>query len=290
MACNLAKPTDTIIAVYIPKLYRIKPIGNCITRAEYDDMVTNCKEQIERLSEHYKAAGYNLYVDCIPSFPEMLHNSFLKNLKFSKNESLYSTSHLSLNDRQRRRNNFFANQLSDEVSSRILKTAIKLKASFLVLGASGEIISTLMSADLPRLPRDFDRADSSLVNNIQAQEDTIVDGSLLSDDDFNYRLLAGGTKNLDTDSEQGYYDNDSFIKEDRAKTEEDERYSQECTLSRVDVTSIPLTFETRSDYLNYIERKIKVSEFLIQNYLLSVERDDVGTSSRFSFVFSNFNN
>jgi hypothetical protein len=86
MVCRIAKPSDSITLVHIPVIYppfggKVGPDSNeggrqdtekhaYFTLHEYEHQYRRCVRRIEHLLSVYKNAGYNLYVDTVPTFQE----------------------------------------------------------------------------------------------------------------------------------------------------------------------------------------------------------------------------
>lgn len=94
MVCRIAKPSDSITLVHIPVIF--PPFGGKVggpegseggrqsvekhayfTLQEYDHQYRRCVRRVEHLLSVYKHAGYNLYVDKIPSFQEEMHRQLV---------------------------------------------------------------------------------------------------------------------------------------------------------------------------------------------------------------------
>ena len=90
MICRIARPSDSITLVHIPVIpppfggkvglvdeHRTAEKNAYFTLREYQRQYERCVRRIEHLLNVYKNAGYNLYVEQIPSFQEEMHRQLV---------------------------------------------------------------------------------------------------------------------------------------------------------------------------------------------------------------------
>ena len=197
MICRIAKPSDSITLIHVPvidaassgggatagaatgnnnnnnqtynkrynKKYRNRSAEEnaYFTIADYEHQRERCVRRIEHLVSVYKGAGYNLFVDAVPSYAEEMQrqfvyaqrrNYFCERLLRKQKELLgrradkaaLASSRVHASKALRL---FVQNQTNYHLASRMLTAVHKLEPSFVVLGAEGSDIVKVMTTTSP---------------------------------------------------------------------------------------------------------------------------------------------